>query len=68
MFAFSVWGTGGDHSPRQEGWALEQGGGHCRDAVDLGRRLGVITAKAFVDLLCSRYCSKCLSYVGVFVV
>lgn len=49
------------------GWGVLQrccGVGH----VTFGRCLGVITANAFVDLLCSRYSSKCLSYVGVFVI
>lgn len=37
-------------------------------AVKPGKWLEVITANTSVDLLCSRHCAKCLSYVGIFVI
>lgn len=62
-----------DLSSRQERRTLEQGGEYCRDAVELGpvksgSWFEAITANTFVDLLCSRHCAECLSYIGVFVI
>lgn len=68
-------GDGGDHSSKSEMTGIRAGSGNVVEMLLSwiilslsGRWSGVTIANTFVDLLCSRHCSKYFSYIGVFVI